>query len=189
MISFEIKKVKLSVSFSFFAVLGLICIIQGSSSYRLLVILISCILHELGHVIMMCLFSVPPESIVAYGGGIKIIPDKSKLVSDCQDILILSAGCIINFFAVFISLAFNREITYFASANLFLGLFNLMPVKYFDGGRILSLALNDSKYVKIIRFCFIGMFGIVIAVMVFNGFFSISLIVTFLYILFSEIFA
>lgn len=188
MLSFEIKKIKIGVSFSFFAVIAVVLLWQGSSADKLLVILLSCVIHELGHIFAMCLCSVPPQKVIAYGGGIKIYPDKTKMISDYQDILILAAGCLVNLVIACLSLGCKHELTYFSSANLFLGLFNLMPLKYFDGGRILSIALNDSKAVAVIRFCFIVMFGIVIAAMICNGLFSLSLVVTFAYILVSEFF-
>ena len=61
-----------------------------------------------------------------------------------------------------------------------------MPMKYFDGGRVLYLALNDSKAVKIIRIIFMIAFASLIVGMFINGLFSISLIITFLYISASE---
>lgn len=188
MLSFYIKNIKVGVSFSFFAVLALIFIWQGGEADKLAVILFCCTIHELGHVIMMCLCSVPPKRIIAYGGGIKIYPDKSKMISEWQDILILSAGCIVNFSAAFITFCLNQEVTYFLSANLFLGIFNVMPLKYFDGGQILSVVLNDSPVVKVIRLGFIAMFGAVMIGMFLNGFFSISLVVTYVYIIFAEFF-
>lgn len=188
MFCFDIKNVKVGVSFSFFAVVALIFIWQGGAADRLFVILFSCCIHELGHVIMMCLFSVPPKSIMAYGGGIKICPDKSKMISEWQEILILSAGCLVNFTAAFIIFCTRGEVTYFVYANLFLGLFNIMPIKYFDGGQILSVVFNDSAIVRVIRLAFITMFGAVIVGMCANGFFSISLVVTYIYIFIAEFF-
>ena len=186
MFSFEIKNVKIGVSFSFFAIICLIFMWQTGSTTKLLIVLLSCVIHELGHIIMMCLCSVPPKRIVAYGGGIKIYPDKSKMLSECQDILILSAGCFVNLLVAGLSVWINRDFTYFSTANIFLGLFNLMPMKYFDGGRVLSLALTDSKAVKIIRIIFMIAFASLIVGMFINGLFSISLIITFLYISASE---
>ena len=189
MLSMIVKNIRIGVSFSFFAVIGLVCLWQGGEADKLLVMLLCCLLHEMGHVTAMCLCNVPPKKIIAYGGGIKIYPDTEKMTSDYQDILILSAGCMVNLLLACLLFMFNGYPTYFGMANLFLGLFNLMPVKYFDGGRLLSIALKDSKAVNIIRFVFIALFGIVIGAMAVKGLFSISIFVIFAYILVSEIFA
>lgn len=189
MLSVVIKNIKIGVSFSFFAVVGLVCLWQDSNGDKLLLMLMCCLLHEMGHLIAMCLCNVPPIMIIAYGGGIKIYPDNAKMTSDFQDIIILSAGCIINIILACLLFLLNKSPTYFSMANLFLGLFNLMPVKYFDGGRLLSIALKDSKAVNVIRCIFITFFAIVIGAMALKGMFSISLFVIFAYIIISELFA
>lgn len=188
MLSTDFKNTKLGISFSFFALIAMIFMLEKAASEKFMLILLCCFMHETGHIIMMCICSIPPKAIIIYGGGIKIYPDKSKMVAEWQDTLILSAGCIINLLTAGIIILFNYNLTFFASANLFLGLFNLMPVKYFDGGRILSIALRDSKAVKITRIGFILAFGYIIVAMFFNGFFNISLIVTFIYIITAEFF-
>lgn len=188
MLSIDLKNIRFGISFSFFALIGIIFILEQASVEKILLILICCCMHETGHIIMMFLCNIPPKSIILYGGGIKIQHDKSKLIAEWQDALILSSGCIVNLITVGAIIFLKHELTFFASANLFLGLFNLMPVKYFDGGRILSIALKDSRAVRLIRVGFILAFGYIIAAMFFNGFFSVSLILTFIYIVTSEFF-
>lgn len=186
MLSVEIFKTKVGISFSFFAVVALLLLLEGQSSESLLVVLLCCVLHEMGHILMMCLCSVPPKEVVLYGGGIRISPDRSKMLSENKDALILSAGCVVNILLALITAVITQGVNLFVSANLFLGAFNLMPVKYFDGGRLLSAVLKDSILERIIRYLFIAAFGAVIIVMIYNGFFSVSIIVTFVYIIAAE---
>lgn len=186
MICFHAFKIKISVSFSFLAVIALVSLWQNKASAYLLMTLMCCVLHELGHIFFMCLFSHKPDEIMFYGGGIKIYNNTNRLLSDKADIIILFAGCGVNILIACILILIEREVSFFAAANLFFGLFNLMPVKYFDGGRILSKVFKDSPSVRAIRLVFILAFASTIILMFFNGFVSISLIVTFVYIIFSE---
>ncbi|MDE6150356.1 MAG: peptidase M50 [Ruminococcus sp.] len=188
MISFDIFQTKIKIHFSFFAVIALISLWQNTIAYDLIMALICCMLHEAGHLLCMYLFSQSPNEIVLYGGGIKIKNSNEKLLSAGAETIILFAGCAVNILLCCISVLIFKKFTYFASANLFFGLFNLMPVKYFDGGRIISNVLNDSPACKLIRILFIIAFAIIIIVMIINGLFSISLILTFVYILISEFF-
>ena len=188
MLSIDFKNVKLGISFSFFALVSAIFLLEQVAFEKFILILACCIIHEAGHIITMCLCHVPPKKIILYGGGIKICPDKSKLIANWQDLLILSAGCIVNLFIAGIIIFYTYKLTFFASCNLFLGLFNLMPVKYFDGGRILEIALKGSRLVRLTRIMFILAFGYIITAMFLNGFFSASLIITFIYIITSEFF-
>lgn len=99
--------------------------------------LICCFLHELGHLSVMCLLSRAPEKICFYAGGIKIIPRRGDINTRAADAAVLSAGCAVNFLIAFVSRALG--LTRLFEINLALGIFNLMPFSYFDGGRLLSL--------------------------------------------------
>lgn len=100
--------------------------------------------------------------------------------------IILFAGCSVNLFIALLWRILSGGLNYFACANLFLGIFNLMPVKYFDGGRILSLALNESRVCDFIRGFFLVFLSAVLIKMLLSGNVSISLMITFVYIAFAE---
>lgn len=186
MLDFSVKNVRLGVSFSFFAVVGLVCFVQGDMKDNIMLILCCCVMHELGHIIAMTLCSVPPEKIVAYGGGIKICPNRSVMLPDIRSIVILLAGCAVNLIAALAGYLVCGQPTRFVSANLFLGLFNLLPMKYFDGGQVLEILIGGTKLFDFVRICFVAVVGLLLIVMFSNGFFSLSLTVTFLYIAISE---
>ena len=85
---------KIKAEFSFFAVTAfLLC--TGEARYAFLC-LAACMLHELGHLIVMYAERRPPESITLYGGGIKISGGSHSVFS-------LAGGCLMNIllFAVF----------------------------------------------------------------------------------------
>lgn len=188
MLYFKIHQLKVKISFSFFAVIALISLWQNIISIELIMALICCFLHEAGHLICMYLFSQYPDEIDLYGGGIKIKNNKNIFLSDSVEIAILFAGCAVNIFFGCMTVMIFNDFNCFASANLFFGLFNLMPVKYFDGGRIISKVLNDAPAARLIRIIFIIAFAFIIIIMIINKLFSISLVLTFVYIVVSEFF-
>ncbi len=194
MLKVKLFKTQIGFSFSFFAVIALIQLIQGTNYF--LFALSACILHELGHIVMMCLFNVAPKQIIFYGAGIKITPDNSKITSVTFDFLILIAGVVTNFL-LFLILYFcfqkNFNISLFAMFNLIIGVFNILPFKHFDGGKIIELILNSTatkhsylirKSIRIISIFLLIIFGIAFGY--YQGI-NISLYFTILYIIISEI--
>lgn len=194
MLRFKLFGIKICFSFSFFALIALVSLIQGTNYF--LFALSACLLHEIGHIIMMCLFGVAPKCITFYGGGIKITPDNKRISSFLQDFLILISGITVNFiiFAVlFILPQKSFSVSLFATFNLIIALFNLLPFKYFDGGRIIDLIISQKapkhmvtvkKSIRIASVVMLVFFGVFYAV--FKGM-NISLYLTLIYVLISEI--
>lgn len=103
---------------------------------QLAVILLCSLMHELGHIGMMCLFGMPPESLTFYAGGIRL-SDSCLYCSKPKLVAVLMAGCAVNLVSAGMSLLLGYA-GLFAAAHLALGLFNLLPFRYFDGGRLYS---------------------------------------------------
>ena len=188
-LEFSVRRQKIAFSFTFFAVIAAVTLWDNSWGLRIITALICCILHELGHITAMCLCSAPPERITFYAGGIKITPCSGKMISPCMSVAVLSAGCMVNILLAGAVWLLCGRLSYFGCANLFLGLFNLLPLKYFDGGRILSELVADERICECIRAVFILMISVVLICMLISGSVSISLLVTFIYIAVSEIFS
>lgn len=188
MLELSVGKIRVFVSFTFFAVIAAVTLWNGALGVKIIIAVICCIVHELGHISVMCMFGIPPERVLFYAGGIKISPQRGRLVSKRRDIIILSAGCIVNLAIALIIRLAAGELNYFACANLFLGVFNLLPVRYFDGGRILSAVLNESRVCDFIRGFFLLFLLAVMVKLLLSGSVSISLLVTFAYMAFAEFF-
>jgi len=126
----------------------------GLGSLLFMVLLFSCVLlHELGHCVVARRFGVTIASITLYPfGGIAVLNEIPREPS--REILIAIAGPVVNFFiaaGLFVSVVFlmpseHLELSALTgadllgslfSANLLLGLFNLIPAYPMDGGRIL----------------------------------------------------
>lgn len=186
MFQVKIKGITFGVSFSFFAVTALLFVCGGALTENILTSLLCCFLHELGHLIFMFLFSNKPESIVLYGGGIRIKPKTDRLLTKTQDIIILLAGCGVNFLCGLIWLRFFG-FGFFCAVNILLGVFNLLPFKYFDGGRVLEILFDGGTAYDVIRAAFIFMTAVCIILMNLNGAVSVSFMLTFCFVAASEI--
>lgn len=188
MLEFLLKNYKIKLSFSFFAVLAVLLFF--GDNFAVITALLCCFLHEFGHMIMMYKFSVPITEITLYGGGIKLKCDTDRLYSRKSEICVLLAGAAVNILCFFIFKGFLKQ---FAYTSLVLGLFNLLPFKYFDGGRVLKLIFEDSISVymnsayRVLRSLIILVTVCVIIFMIYKGITNLSLIITLIYIILSEI--
>jgi len=140
------------VDFTFFAAIALFFYLD-KSGYGLMSI-VACILHETGHLLAIIAEKKKVESITFYGGGIKIKCNENVDVS----FLIITAGSLMNI-AIFTVLYFvfptNYKLQIFAIMNLIIGVFNFLPLKYFDGGKLVEKILikifSAEKALNILR--------------------------------------
>ncbi len=151
---FEIsyKNVKICFYFSFFATVSLLMVLKNSEYTRYA--FYACLLHELGHILAMLFFSEKISRIMFCGIGIKIVQLKNEIfVKFGNQLVILLAGCLMNFTIFALSLVFkNAEFALFGAINLSIGIFNLLPISSLDGGKILNVIwfkfLSYDKAVK-----------------------------------------
>lgn len=141
MVELKIKGILLQLDFSFFAVLALYLLLDESGFG--LAALAACAMHETAHLVAMTAFGVRVERLTLYGAGIRITSAAIERAKPLQRAVILAAGCAANFIAAAI---FWHTREYAASAvNLFIGVFNLLPMGELDGAGLLKLTA--------IRFC------------------------------------
>lgn len=134
MVSFMLGKIRVSLDFTFFAVLGLMCVLD-SGGYGILY-LAACLCHEAAHLAVMAVKGQVPREIFISGGGICI-----KQAQDFS-LAVLSAGSAVNFllFGIF-RFGLEQDSIYkmiFAAANLCVGVFNLLPMGDLDGKRLIE---------------------------------------------------
>lgn len=184
MFRISVGGVQLGISFSFPAVLALV-LLTGCDEGSLLTALLCCCLHECGHLFFMLIFGCRPEAVTLYGGGIRITPQRGRIDSFGKDLTILLAGCGVNFLLALAGLL-NGGMTSFVQINLLLGAFNLLPFRHFDGGRALEL-LAEGRGLRAVRSTFIILTAMLIIFMAVRGEVSISLLMTFVFVLAAEV--
>lgn len=139
-------------------------------------------IHECSHLFMMCILKSKPKSVRLIPGGINIEENGSNDLY--EQLLILIAGPLANLLIFFIA---NNE---FSMLNLLLFIYNMLPVKGLDGGRIVYIVcctcLPSEKAEKIVSFLtvliaifFFGFF----LVLYFSGIKNYSVLIFSLYII------
>lgn len=188
---FKIGRVKIKISFLFFAMLTMAFIVDEK---QLVILTLLCsALHEMGHICALFLFGSYPDEINFGIFGVRIQQNK-YILSELRQAVVVLCGPLVNIilFVLFLlaNLAFKSPILLMISAvNFVIGGFNLLPVLPLDGGRILLAVLNffmsektACKIMRIICAC-------VLSVLIFSGILliiktgmNISLLATVIYI-------
>ena len=142
--NFTLMKRNFRFDFSFFALIGISVLLRDKN--YIAVSLLCCLLHECGHLLAMGLFKVRVKEIAFYGGGIKICADNFN-VKKSATIIILIAGSFVNIvLCIITALIFTEtKMLVFAALNGAIGVFNLLPVDYFDGGRLVDLIFCEKN--------------------------------------------
>lgn len=164
-------KTNISVRFSFLAVVALLTLSETSVS--VFISLMSCFIHETGHLLSMFLFGVKVKRIVLYGAGIKIVRGYS-LKEKRKELIILISGCLMNVIMFFLFFFLKGEsFKTFAIINLLTAIFNILPIKSLDGGAILLLLTEEKPhlftFVNIITTIIVPL-SAVISVLIFSRF-------------------
>lgn len=130
MITFKIKNFRTVFTFGFFFVMALTSLRDnGLGAYSLFF----CIVHELGHLFVMALMGVKIDEIRFYGAGIKISSCGISALGRISQAVIYISGAALN---LLLGIILSGDLRF---VNLCLGIFNLLPVSYFDGGKLLEL--------------------------------------------------
>lgn len=144
---FNIGKSKIQINFWFAVILSVIAVFD-KSGYAWLGIL-TALLHELGHIIAMGIKGGFPKEIKFDIFNIDIVDDFRGIRNYKDDIFILLCGALMNFIAASVSLFIyyhveNIIFLLFFWTNLFIGIFNILPVSVLDGGQALYLFLANK---------------------------------------------
>ena len=193
---FRVLKTEITISYLIICTAS-ICIIAGIFD-SFLYCLFAIIIHETGHIILMCIFGYAPEKIKISLFEISISDRKRQERSFIQNFLIIFFGPFANFifFILFylLYLIGNDYFLYFAAANFSVGLFNILPVMSLDGGQLLYLILSrffsdtgSQRIVNVITFIIIFPLASLGFILLFNSKYNFSLLIVCIYLVFSLI--
>lgn len=185
MLTIRLKNTEISITFGFLLLLAVNSLID--ESYGAYCLFFSGI-HELAHLAAMSFYGIRTEYIKLYGGGIKISSMDISLLSKTQQSVIYSAGCAANLAIGMVFYCYGLKTV--SLINLFLGLFNLLPVEYFDGGKLCRLLFGGNlKILKPVSYTLTVLLSIAAAIGIFTliGKLPFSLIATLYIILLAEL--
>ena len=148
-IRLKFKNCLIIISFPFLALISALLLLDDNST--MCWGLLAAFIHECGHIWAMILRKSKPREICFRSFSIDII-DVSNTQRDYNaDIFILLAGPLLNLTIAAVLLSSHRifncqSLQVFAVANLFLAVFNLLPIETLDGGQIaLNLLLRKCN--------------------------------------------
>lgn len=142
MLVFYIKKCRIQVNFSCFALLAFCCIFTGMGGGA--ACFLAAMLHEAAHLAVMWAVKAPPAAVKLSALGCKTQSDKANCLSEPRQILISLAGPTANWLCWLLLLFFGCGGSPFAKASLVLGLVHSLPVEPLDGGLALHYFLRRT---------------------------------------------
>lgn len=164
--TFIICGIKVEITFLFVAFIAFVLSLKAPSN--VLITIISSLIHETGHLIVMLSIGYKPDKVRFEITGINIIRNQNIGISTQKEIFISLGGPLANavvFTICCIYLCFYNcnIILTLAGINLIIMTFNLLPVKGLDGGNTLYYLLIQkfdisfsSKALRITSIIFIS---------------------------------
>lgn len=127
--------VELSFQYLYFALLTVVLIIDKTGG--IFCCFLASFFHEIGHLIAIILLKQKVNRVEFSLFDVKIC--SSYNVSLSKELIIILSGITFN---LILFIFFYRIIPMFALANLFIGLFNALPVSTLDGGQAINILLS-----------------------------------------------
>lgn len=154
MLEFELFGTTIRVKFLFIAVVTVLLLTDTSGLAVLY--LVSCILHETGHILSFYAMKLTPSLLCFDITGIKLEQPKEQ-INFVTELFILLSGSMTNYMIALvgylISPTQNANIIFI---NIAIGTFNLLPLTGFDGGKVLFVLLSCIFSDKLAyRICYI----------------------------------
>ena len=129
----QIRNVKVSVSVYFAAVLTFTCIFAPGGYAP--VGLLSCVLHECGHLAAVYAFGGHITALTLGAYGMRIDKSNDVILSANQEAAVAFAGPFVNIILTLLGVALKIEILFLANAAI--AAFNLIPIESLDGYNII----------------------------------------------------
>ncbi len=147
LLSFGIIKIFKGFYISVFSIITFAVFLSYDEPIYILILLFSALLHELGHIIPLLIFKAKIKRITLFPFGIDIVADTLRL-SYKKEFFCTVGGGVCNLFAALAALIVMRfvpsaPLLFFMLSNLALGVFNLIPLPFLDGGKAIWLAIYD----------------------------------------------
>lgn len=135
--SFTIRNTEYSVKFSFLVFNALIFLLRDSAV--IMNFYAVCVIHEIGHLLAICVTGGKVKSVVFSGTGVVITPEKNSR----HELFIMLAGAGTNLIIYFLmrSMGIGGN---FCMLNLATAIYNLLPYRQLDGGAALCMITDGT---------------------------------------------
>lgn len=191
----KILNYKIHIDFSFIFFITLLFFIN--KSFFVISALLASMIHEFGHLIMLKKTTKANKIDIDFSlFKLNIIDQNRSFTSFFDDLKVLIAGPILNFFTFILFFAIskvskNDRLYFFALENLFLFIFNLLPIAPLDGGQILFIILLSKfnflfakRIISTISFILIYIISIIGFLIFLYSKYNISILFLSVYIIF-----
>lgn len=183
----NIKGFEISATFPSIALITFVVISNISTGY--LMSFLAILFHETGHLIAMFLCGKFPVGLQISAFDIRILESDRCFQTFKKEIIITSFGVLFNFLLFLTFLPISKT---FAYINLFVGIFNLLPVSSLDGGQLLFLFFNrkltaglSSKIIDIITIAISFPLFVLGILVLLNSKYNFSLLLISIYLILS----
>ena len=137
----KLKNTYIVISPFFFAIVIWSLALNKQSDF--LICLVALIIHELGHIITICLLKEEISVFQILQVGFSCRLKNQSHIETNKLIKIIIAGPVVSLIAAGLFLFWTKE---FAIINLIIGLVNLFPVGELDGMRIMNIIIENKIY-------------------------------------------
>ncbi len=194
---FQIGKTRLRLSFSFVALIVLMIIL--CEERVVLYSLVSSLIHESGHLFIMCILGDVPKNVELTLFGMRIDRAGNIILSYKKEIFIALGGIIFNIVFALLCLALYKiyelpDFLVVSVVNLIIAAVNSFPVSVLDCGRAVKSAFfavksreTSEKITENISYIFIVVFAVISTIYIAFYGVNISLIAINLYLFFITI--
>jgi len=170
-------KIKISVSPLFLIIVTALLLLDKTGAVPFC--MLCAVIHEVGHIIVMKFVGADIKEIKLSPFAVDINRTNASLPTH-KNILILSAGFLFNFifalmFYILFSLYPEKWVGYLLWGNVFVGVFNFLPLPNTDGYNILKIILHHKtvKIISLLLSLFLIVFGIIILMKYYNPFLAL----------------
>lgn len=135
---FNLCGIKIEIKFLFIAAMVLLMLLDTSGV--MLCAFLSSAVHELAHLTALLALKGEVTTVSFEAFGIRITRVDALLV--WEELVVLLAGPLANLLLFLLCVSSNlQSVSLISAVNLWIGVFNLLPVGALDGGRVASLIL------------------------------------------------
>jgi len=189
MIKTRLAGTEIGADFTFFAIIAMFLTLDTTGFA--IMSLIVCVIHEAGHLAAMLITEQKPNKIVFRGGGIKIASPSAQSHT-AGSFFVLIAGSAVNivlFFALYFTLPqTNIYPVMFATLNLVIGVFNLLPIGCLDGKRLLEMFL-PKRMLRVVEIIALAAVAVVVTAAIVRGGVNFTLAAAMIYVVSVDFFS